>query len=504
MKFIKKIITWSMNEKIRAIFYLLILLAGMGSLIALARYSIPFYDDYEYGNNARACMSSQYDLIGAIKGAANGVKAIWYSWQGTHASAFFMCLVPSIFGEQYYFLGPIFLILVLAVSVFIFTKVVAQDVLQAGKWNSLALQCLTTGMVLLYIHSANQAFYWYNGGFHYTAMHANLIFLAMCIVRMLKTKCFPERIVFTALIVLLAEMVGGANYVTSMQCGLLLASFALLGIIKKNKSTLLLIPGVVAYGISFYYNVSAPGNNVRESHFWYVDETPLIAVADSFKEAMKWGREFSNWKTLLVVFLMVPVIWAIIKKTEYVFKWWKMLILMAWSICFFASSFTASLYATGEVVLARVINNAKINYHLLLVINVVYVLGVIYGFVVSKSKDKEKNILLKWQGRCVWPLIIIWVGAFFFFYTNEVDPIGNYTVFGAVYYLSTGQAQEFHSEYEERLAMLKDDSIKDVVLEPYTVRPWFLINVDISADPNDEINVFIARYYGKNTVVLKE
>ncbi|MCQ2525931.1 MAG: DUF6056 family protein [Lachnospiraceae bacterium] len=504
MRFIKKLFGWTFSEKYRAIGYLAILAVGVGLLIALAKYSVPYYDDYAYGDYTRAGMSSSYDLIGAIKGAANGVKVMWYAWQGTHASIFFMCLVPSVFGEQFYFLGPIFLILLLTGAVFTLTYVVARDVLKADKWNCLALQSLTAGMIILYIHSANQAFYWYNGGFHYTAMHANLMFLSACIVRLLSTDLKREKIAMTLLVILLAEMVGGSNYVTAMQSGLVLVSFALLGILKKKKSTLLLLPGLVAYGISFYYNIFAPGNNVRESHFWYVEETPLMAVADSFKEAVKWGIQFSNWKTLLIVFLIIPVAWSIVKKTGFVFKWWVMLLMMAWSLCFFASSFTASLYATGEVVLARVINNAKMNYHLMLVLNVVYVVGFIYQLVQKKSKNKEKNLLLKWKGGFAWPLIIAWVGAFFFFYTNEVNPIGNYTVFGATYYLANGTAEQFYDEYEQRLEILKDDSIKDVVFEPYKARPWFLINKDIGTNPSDEENVFLAEYYNKNSVCVKE
>ena len=140
----------------------------------------------------------------------------------------------------------------------------------------------------------------------------------------------------------------------------------------------------------------------------------------------------------------------------------------------------------------------------MLALNVVYVVGFIYQLVQKKSKNKEKNLLLKWKGGFAWPLIIAWVGAFFFFYTNEVNPIGNYTVFGAAYYLANGTAEQFYDEYEQRLEILKDDSIKDVVFEPYKARPWFLINKDIGTDPSDEENVFLAKYYNKNSVCVKE
>lgn len=500
MKFLKKFITWTLNEKVRAIAYLVILIGGIGALIALARYSIPFYDDFSYGKYAKDSMSEPWDLVGAIKGAAFGTKTMWYAWQGTHSSIFFMCLMPGIYGEHLYFLGPIFLILMLTFSVFTLTHVVARDVLRSDKWNTLSLQCLAAGMVVLYIYSATQAFYWYNSGIHYTAMHSLLMLLTACMVRLLTTIHTYEKIEMAIAAFFMAWIIGGSNFVTALQCGLVIASLAAIAVIKKNKQAFFFIPAVISYGVSFYYNVSAPGNNVREAHFVGVKQTVPQALIGSFKEAFKWGKEFSNWKTLLVVFLMVPVIWAIVKNTRYVFKWWIMLLLMAWSLCFFASSFTSSLYATGKIDLARVINVIKINYHLLLVVNVVYIMGVVYQLVKKLSKSENKNLLLKWRGGLAWPLIVVWVGAFFFFYTHEVDPIGNYSVFGAVYYLTTGQAEEFYSEYKERLAILENDSVKDVVFEPYSVQPWFLINKDLSENAGEEQNVFTASYYGKDSI----
>lgn len=504
MKFLKKVLTKTVHEKVRAYVYLAILVLGIGSLIALARYTIPFYDDFSYGINAKNSMSSTSDFIGAIKGAASGTKTMWYAWQGTHSSIFFMNLMPGIFGEKYYFLGPVMLILLLAGSTFLFTHVLLRVVLKADKWNSLALQCLVSGFVVLYIYAANQAFFWYNAGVHYTAMHSLLLLLITCLVGLMYSKFRHSTVWLTIVSVILGVLIGGSNYVTALQCGLIFASMALIGMLKKKKNTLLFIPSIIAYGVSFYYNVIAPGNNVRASHYWYVEKSAPKALIGSFKEAVKWGKEFSNWKTMLVVFLMIPVIWVIVKKTRYVFKLWKMLVLIAWSLCFFASGFTSSLYATGSVDLARVINVIKINYHLLLVVNAIYAIGFVYQVVKNKSKNADKNILLKWKGGLAWPLIVLWVGAYFFFYTNEIDPIGNYSVFGACYYLKTGQAKQFYEEYEARLEILKDNSITNVEFEPYTVKPWFLINKDVSTDATDEQNVFMAAYYGKESIRLKE
>ena len=514
MKTIKKIIGWSFRDKVSAIAFTVILLIGLGFLLALTRYTIPYYDDYEYARMAKNSMSSSHDIIGAIGGAAQETKYMWYAWQGTHSSIFFMGLMPAIWGEQCYWMGPAFLILILAISVFVLTGVVARDVLKADRWNTLSLQSLSAGMVILYIYAAAQAFYWYNSGVHYTAMHSFMLLFVACIVHILYEKKLKWKIVLSVAATVLGVIVGGSNFVTALQTGLIFASVAVIGLIVKKKAEkkllLYYVPALIAYAISFYYNVSAPGNNVREANFWYVEHSATKSVIGSFKEAFRMCKDFSNWKTMLILVLLVPVIWRIVRNTKYVFRWWIMLLIMGWTVCFIAAGFTPSLYATGEIVLARVINVIKIDYHLLLIVNEVYVLGFIFQLIKGVADQKAEagrktvNPLAKWKGGMVWPVIIVWMAAFFFFYTNEIDPIGSYSVFGACYYIFEGQAAEFHEQYEKRIEVLKNSDETDIVFEPYTVRPWFLINSDISTDPEAEQNVAMAKYYGKNSVRLKE
>lgn len=504
MFLIKKIFGFSVNRKISAISLLIIFIVGIGLLLALTRYTIPFYDDFGYGKYAKANMSEPWDIPGAVKGAADGTHTMWYAWQGTYTSIFMMNMMPGIYGENLYFLGPVFLILIFVASIFTLVHVIAKDVFDANRWDILSLQCLTAGLAVLYVHSAHQGFYWYNSGVHYTAMHSFLILLTACLIRILTSKSTYEKSVLMVATILLGVVIGGANYVTALQCGLVMASLVAIAIILKRKSVLFFIPSIAAYGISFYYSIIAPGNNVRAACFWYVEKSVPKAIIGSFTEAVKLCKEFSNWKTMLVLILIIPVAWRIVKETQYVFRWWVMVLLMIWSVCFVASGFTSSLYSTGEVVLARVINVIKFDYHLVLVANEVYVIGFAYQLIRKKSKNAEKNILLKWKSGVAWPLIILWVGAYFFFYTNEVDPIGSYSVFGAHYYLTTGQAEEFYEQYKERVEILNNDSITDVVFEPYTVRPWFLINMDISTDAGAEPNVALAQYYGKNSVRISD
>ena len=96
--------------------------------------------------------------------------------------------------------------------------------------------------------------------------------------------------------------------------------------------------------------------------------------------------------------------------------------------------------------------------------------------------------------------VLCWLLVWCFFYNISPDRIGQYSAYGAHYYLTSGEAKAFHEQYDNRLALLRSDQ-SDIVFEPYSVRPWFLIWKNISDDPMAEENQSIKAYYGKTSVI---
>ena len=178
----KKKLTWKPGEKLLAIGFCLLLLAALIPLFRLTIYAVPYYDDYNFGRFARAAMEQEQAKWAAIPGALEGSRTQWYAWQGTYSSIFFMTLMPAIWGEQYYFLGPVFILLLLLAGSMVFTHVILRKVFGMEKWISLAIQAVITTAQFMFIYSAQSGFYWYNGGIHYVGMHGfGLLFLAVSI-----------------------------------------------------------------------------------------------------------------------------------------------------------------------------------------------------------------------------------------------------------------------------------------------------------------------------------
>ena len=88
-------------------------------------------------------------------------------------------------------------------------------------------------------------------------------------------------------------------------------------------------------------------------------------------------------------------------------------------------------------------------------------------------------------------------------FAGESNQAGNYSAYGAYYYIHTGEANNFYQEYQERVALLQSDE-PNIVFEPYQWRPWFLCAGELSDNPNDHQNVVVANWYKKQSVICKE
>ena len=84
-------------------------------------------------------------------------------------------------------------------------------------------------------------------------------------------------------------------------------------------------------------------------------------------------------------------------------------------------------------------------------------------------------------------------------FSLEKNQAGNYSSYGAYYYIHTGEANEYHKEYLARVEKIKNGSGR-VVVDAYHFRPWFLRIGDLSEDPDREENQAMARWYNKEAV----
>ncbi|MBD5550385.1 MAG: hypothetical protein HDQ96_04300 [Lachnospiraceae bacterium] len=492
---IKRVLGWKPSDLVVGIGAVAALLILLVPLLRIALYAVPWYDDFNYAAFAKSGMMNRPGLIGAIMGAWECARVQWYAWQGTFSSIFFMSLSPHIWGEEYYCIGSIFLILILTLSVFVLMGTLTKKVLHVDRISSMALQAVMAIMVIELTYTTPSALFWYNAGMHYMGMHSfALLFIAVLICLFSEEHIGNGKGVLLILIGMLgAFLVAGSNFVTTLQGFVVLGSFVVLTFLGDWKKALRYLPILVVYTFAFYKNVSAPGNQVRGRFFVGSGYPPAEAILRSFLEAFRYIKEFSGWITLVAIILLIPIAWRIASKSSFSFKLPGLLLL--WSFCLYATGFTPSLYSLGHAGISRTLNAVKVTYQILLVINEVYWIGWTRRLLEKKGR--------KFTDRgCPWwfyVLIGIFILVVFRFSPNQA---GWYSSWGAYYYIHSGEAYNFHCEYQERLEILRSDE-KNIVFEPYRFKPWMLCLGDLSEDPSSEENQSMASWYGKESLAVK-
>ncbi len=494
---IKKCLGWGPGMGIVAVCAAIALLLLLIPLLRLAFYAAPWYDDYNYGKLVKDYLAQDYSMVSALKGAVACVRREWWAWQGTFSSVFFMSLMPGVWGEEYYGLGPIFILLLLTFSVCTLVKVLARDVLKARWAFCIIWQSVASAMALVLIHNSQTGFFWYNAGIHYVGMHSFLLLLLAAWIRLLlaKKKAFlPFHVLCTCAG---AVIVSGANYVTALQGLVVGISLLALAALLRNRRGFLLLPSIMAYAYGFYKNVSAPGNMKRSMNYqgWGLD--PLSAIGRSFVEAFRHFGDFTGLITLTVLLLLAPVIWLAVRELQFRFRYPGLLLL--WSICLYATGFTPSLYTLGHGGLARTLNAVKLTLQLVLLINEVYWIGWLQGKLVQAGRLPGGRTAGKRIPLAHYLAVMCMALAVF---VTRPYPVGSYSSWDAYDCIHKGEAYNFHQEYLERVETIKEGGSM-VTVRPYGFRPWILSPGELSEDHQSEPNRSMAMWYDKERITCK-
>lgn len=178
----KKMKNWRPSASLLAGAAVLGLLVLLVPIVRIMRDAVPFSDDYGYGYFAKLGYLMGKNLPGVLMGVWENVKHTWWTWQGTYSSIFLMSLVPLVWGEQYYFWGLLFILLLLIGGVFALVKALVVDVLQGGWQQCLYIQAVTAALVVELMYYPAEGLFWYNGGIHYVGMHGFAMLLLASLI----------------------------------------------------------------------------------------------------------------------------------------------------------------------------------------------------------------------------------------------------------------------------------------------------------------------------------
>ena len=171
------------------------------------------------------------------------------------------------------------------------------------------------------------------------------------------------------------------------------------------------------------------------------------------------------------------------------------------SLSMMACCVAPPLYAVGSIEAPRIRSTMWMQFLVLLILTVVYYSFWIrqmtrgLGHEVADGDERNRYSDMASTVLTVIALFLVF-GSLLSIYVNP----HYYCVTSAMRDLASGEASQYLAEKQQRMEIFDDDSVKDVVFEPHSVRPELLFQNDIYEDPTLWENTIVAAYYNKDSV----
>lgn len=503
MKKTKKLTEWAVRfftPKSLSFLLTLLYLVSLIPLLLIARYNFPSADDYSEGELCRHVWMETHNILAVIWQA--GLKAVdsYLNWQGCFFSIFFRAIQPAVFGEQWYSLTTFIIIGSLSFAIMFLCKSILVKILKIDKYLSRCIAMLTLFVTVQCMVGRVEALYWYNGAINYVFFHSAGMVMLGAMIQAAVAERKSRRVGCLVLASVTGIWVGGGNYMTALDIGIILtAAIAVVLFLKKAKIfRLLLIPTAFFY-LAFAASILAPGNQVRASEVTGMGMVKSVMV--SFHYAYSYAlSEWTNWVVLLMVAVLIPLFWKAAGQTRFSFPY--PLLVLLFSFCLLSATMTPPLFAVGNIGAGRLQAVIFITYILLLVLNV----GYLTGWAAKRLRGKERRAE---TGRFTsnTAVVLLSLGIFWAFGTVLcVIPEPHYFTFSsAITDLSNGSAAAYGWALKERAETLNAAGAEEeIILPPLPAKPALLYFGDITTNRDNWENRAVARYYGVTSAVLED
>lgn len=470
-------------------------------LFIMSFYNYPSGDDFAMGYRVHCAFQESGSVLYAFWMAIYMAWYYYFNWVGYFSSSFLMCIPPSVFDERIYFIWVFILLAVMTFGYIYFFRVVFVKILKRDKTLVhiitmltliLTVECLPMGL------ARAEGIFWYCGAANYTLLYIlGMIFVGLMLSATVDRGGKLVRDLVLAS--LLGFFIGGGNYLSALSVALFSVLFAVWVFIKK-KDKRLLIPIVINL-IGFLLSCIAPGNSVRGGSVegFGAVKTILICIYYVLDYCVD---QWTTWAVLLLLLISLPFIWKLTENCSLSFKY-------PVPVIFFAYTFTAAniappVYTLGNITAGRLQILFFMQYILLLVLVIFYMMGWIRIHltpVINSVKEKDTDYLSgPWA-----KVLVVSTALFLFLAAINSKPVPEFFTTGsAITDLVNGHAAYYKQQNMERRQLLLDENSTDVVLDYFEYEPELLFYMDITPSPDDWINQSISKYYNKNSVVRTE
>lgn len=491
------------SAKVGILFTTLFILS-MLPLMYCAVYDYATGDDLGYSAAVHQLMISHASLGDILQSIWEQVVRSWYTFQGTWSSIVLFQLQPGIWGERVYSITPWIALLCLCggTGYLLWDLLVRRLHFQNGLFCAI-LSILMT-LTIQYMPRIRGGMFWYTSVAHYVIPYGVALLCVTWAMRWLDT---GWKQYYIPMLLLMAYL-GGAGYppiVLATVLFLLMILGTVCGVmgrgsvkVRMKRAFLLLIPLFLEL-IGFVVSAMAPGNKVRGGEdFGFGVGRALGAIMTALWRGLTDAVGYLLSGRLIIVGLVLIAILAYeaydVKNHRFDAPYPLAVIILAFLVS--ASVRAPEVYA-GVEVSGGVPDVDFFTTLLCLVVAICYSMVWLKNQMASRQQVLSLDMEL-WNQKVRTPALIL---ATLFCLVFARHLIGQTVDYTCMNFISSGGLSDFAQQMEERLAILEDDSVQDVVLPEMNEEQGPIMHMPLVRDPKAFTNNATKEYYGKSSVI---
>ncbi len=489
-KISKKICNCRMNYKKMYICLLTLTAVLLIPMLLIGRYDIPSSDDFGHCVWTHPVYEQTGSVLQTVLTAFKWVGYCFNNISGTFTVQVFDALAPNTFGESLYFITPFIMLFSLIFGVVYFEKTFFTYLYPSDKTKSRIIELATIIVMTQFLPSSIEGFYWYVGAITYTFYFSLFLILASIALRFYYSESKKYKMLVLVLCPFLAFVLGGGNHVTSLVTGVVVVSLIIVSVFNK-KRFFFYLPSLIFWMIAFTVLIIAPGNKVRSEAVG--GGAGLVkSFFLAFRAVALSAEDWLSIPVLMFILLIIPIIWSMASKSDKEFRY--PAVVSALSVCFLAAMFYPPYFGMNSMGQGRVKNIIFFAFILLIICNLYYWCGWI-------SKHADIKWLSEWDnGINIFFIAVLAVGVIFGMVATVKIPVTSYS---AVKSLISGEAEEYYETEQKRIEILSSDE-KNIVLPAFESKPYTIYFTDITEDAEDGMNMAMAEYYSKDSIIVGE
>lgn len=474
--------------------YLSILVVAGAIVSILPLFVVGFYnhisgDDWYNGRFVyHQILNGSFSIGRMFSDIAGDLADLYTRWSFTYTGYFFCYIMPAAFGEKWTWLNSTILLTGSVSCIFFVLKKAFQKLLGLEKTVACIAAALLGIVMIQYMPSAYDSFYWWSGSLNNTIGFAisllDMLFLLRLYDENVKIKRWKWLLFGISLFLITGTSWGT---VLVLFCSMILVLLDLWVYKKGTKSrriwyTILF----VFFCACILFAMSAPGNQRRAAaisdEMGDVGYSAVASIIIAYLEGAKLLYGTLNLCHVLVLACMCVLALPVLIEKREKFKNPVIVSFITYSI--YVTSFIPTLFAEGIPGDLR-LRNIQYWYSLILVtINLFYWLG---WYLNKKNIQKESRLLANFKVEMV---LLAGVVCVLFMLRGEEEPTAKIALKGLL-----GEIQQFDAELDAREEIYLANRGEEVIVEQLSVIPQIFEGYTDVGEERHWINSNIRDYY---------